>query len=300
MSSVSLIPAAQYLRMSTEHQWYSLENQSLIIDNYAERHGFSVIQTYADAARTEVIFRCREGLKKLIRDVVQGAAQYKVILVYDVSRWGRFQDCDEAAYYEFICKSAGIPVHYCSETFSNDNAMPNVIMKSLKRAMAGEYSRELGMKVYTGQKTLAKLGFRQGGFAGYGLRRMLLSADGTPKQLLKYGERKCIATDRVILVLGPDNEVQCVRGIYDMFIRKRMGFRAIARALNRRGVAYLGSSPWNERAISAILTHPKYAGYNIYGQYTQKLYTQCVKLPRSEWTVIPGAFEPLVTPEEFT
>jgi hypothetical protein len=31
------------------------------------------------------------------------------------SRWGRFQDADESAHYEFLCKSAGIPVHYCAE-----------------------------------------------------------------------------------------------------------------------------------------------------------------------------------------
>ncbi len=46
-----------------------------------------------------VVFRRREGLKQLIQDVVQRAAAYKAILVYDVSRWGCFQDCDEAAYY---------------------------------------------------------------------------------------------------------------------------------------------------------------------------------------------------------
>jgi DNA invertase Pin-like site-specific DNA recombinase len=31
-----LVPAAQYLRMSTEHQQYSLENQSTAIQTYAE------------------------------------------------------------------------------------------------------------------------------------------------------------------------------------------------------------------------------------------------------------------------
>ena len=107
MASTALVPVCQYLRMSTEHQRYSLENQSTAIEKYAENHGFSVIQTYSDAARTGVVFRKRDGLQQLIRDVVQRAAAYKAILVYDVSRWGRFQDCDEAAYYEFLCKSAG-------------------------------------------------------------------------------------------------------------------------------------------------------------------------------------------------
>src|SRR5258708_32482555 len=186
------VPVSQYLRMSTEHQRYSLENQASAIEKYAESHGFSVIHTYSDAARSGVVFRRREGLQQLIQDVVTRAVVYKAILVYDVSRWGRFQDCDEAAYYEFLCKSAGIPVHYCAESFANDNAMPSILLKALKRAMAGEYSRELGCRVYAGQKRLAQLGYRQGAPSGYGLRRLLVRPDGAPKQNLRPGERKSI------------------------------------------------------------------------------------------------------------
>jgi len=105
----------------------------------------------------------------MIQDVVQGHASYKAILVYDVSRWGRSQDTDESAHYEFLCKSAGVRVHYCAETFSNDDALASMIMKSLKRVMAGEYSRELGIKVLAGQIKGAELGFRQGGQPGYWL-----------------------------------------------------------------------------------------------------------------------------------
>jgi len=50
--TVSLpIPAAQYLRMSTEHQQYSTENQARSIEQYARSHGFSIICTYRDSAK---------------------------------------------------------------------------------------------------------------------------------------------------------------------------------------------------------------------------------------------------------
>src|SRR5437660_2343026 len=134
-----LIPAAQYLRMSTEHQEYSLHNQQLAIRVYADAHGFSVTQTYTDQAKSGVILRHRNGLCQLLQDVMGGSPGYNAILVYDISRWGRFQDADEAAHYEFLCKSAGVPVHYCAESFVNDGALPNMLMKALKRTMAGEY-----------------------------------------------------------------------------------------------------------------------------------------------------------------
>src|SRR5579859_7474666 len=236
MTANQRIPAAQYLRMSTEHQQYSLENQSAAIHKYAVSHGFEVTDTYSDAAKSGVVLRRRTGLRQLLQDVVAGSSACKAILVYDVSRWGRFQDTDESAHYEFLCKSAGVPVHYCAEIFLNDGALPSLIMKALKRTMAGEYSRELGVKVLAGQKRLARLGFKQGGVSGYGLRRMLVSANLTPKQELASGERKSIATDRVILVPGPAQEIQVVRDVYRMLISEKLPVYAIARQLNRRGV----------------------------------------------------------------
>ena len=94
-----------------------------------------------------------------------GRADFQAILVYDVSRWGRFQDADESAYYEYLCKRAGIEVHYCAEQFENDGSPTSTIIKSVKRAMAGEYSRELSAKVFKGQCRLIELGYRQGGAA---------------------------------------------------------------------------------------------------------------------------------------
>ena len=104
-----------------------------------------------------------------------------------MSRWGRFQDADESAYYEFICKEAGIAVHYCAEQFENDGSLSATIIKSMKRAMAGEYSRELSVKVFAGQCRLIGLGFRQGGMAGYGLRRQLIDEQRQPKGELALG-----------------------------------------------------------------------------------------------------------------
>jgi DNA invertase Pin-like site-specific DNA recombinase len=292
--TANLVPAVQYLRMSTEHQQYSLENQSAAIQNYATRHGFEIVQTYLDAARTGVVLKRRNGLRQLLKDVVTGNAPYRVILVYDVSRWGRFLDTDESAHYEFVCKSAGVPVHYCAETFANDGSLPSLIMKALKRTMAGEYSRELGVKVLAGQRRLASLGFKQGGVPGYGLRRLLVSSDRDPKQQLAFGERKSLSTDRVILVPGPAQEVQVVRDIYRLLTSEGLSIYAIARELNRRGVPYEGCSRWTHHTVADVLTKPKYAGFNIFGRTTSRLYTPTVRLPKSEWLVSPGAFEPIV------
>jgi DNA invertase Pin-like site-specific DNA recombinase len=86
------VRVAQYLRMSTEHQRYSTEHQALAISQYAAARGYQIVQTYADRGISGVSMRGRDGLKRLLADVIGDGADYTLILVYDVSRWGRFQN----------------------------------------------------------------------------------------------------------------------------------------------------------------------------------------------------------------
>jgi DNA invertase Pin-like site-specific DNA recombinase len=125
-----------------------------------------IIRTYRDSGKSGLTLAKRPALRSLLEDVENSQAGFSAVLVYDVSRWGRFQDADESAYYEYRCRRAQIVVHYCAESFVNDGSITAVLIKALKRAMAAEYSRELSVKVFAGQARLTELGFRQGGMAG--------------------------------------------------------------------------------------------------------------------------------------
>ena len=80
------VRAAQYVRMSTEHQKYSTENQAEIIARYAETRGFEIVCTYAAQGKSGLRLDGRDALKRLIADVQDGRADFQAILVYDVSR----------------------------------------------------------------------------------------------------------------------------------------------------------------------------------------------------------------------
>jgi DNA invertase Pin-like site-specific DNA recombinase len=225
--SVPLIPVAQYLRMSTEHQQYSVSNQTGAIKDFCERRQFVVVQTYKDAGKSGLAIKDRPRLIQLLRDVVNKPV-FKAVIVYDVSRWGRFQDTDEAAHYEFICRSSGVPVYYCAEQFGEEFTVSNSILKGLKRVMAAEYSRELGEKCYRGQLRLVKAGFKCGGTAPYGLRRLLVSSTGEPKQILLDGQRKSLQEERVLLVPGTPEEIETVRKIFHWFVDKHWDMKMIS------------------------------------------------------------------------
>jgi DNA invertase Pin-like site-specific DNA recombinase len=289
------VRAAQYVRMSTEHQQYSPENQLEVVRQYAASHNMEIVQEYSDHGRSGLNIAGREGLNKLMSDVESKRTDFSALLVYDVSRWGRFQDVDESAYYEYVLKRAGIRVHYCAEQFENDGSMSSSVLKTLKRSMAAEYSRELSVKVFSGQCRLIELGFRQGGPAGYGLRRQLIDRDRNPKGLLGRGERKSLQTDRVILVPGPELEIETVRQIYDLFAVQGKTEQEIMETLNGRGVLGEHGRPWTRATVHQVLTNPKYIGANIYNRRSFKLKHKRIKNPMQMWIWRNGAFEPIVT-----
>ncbi len=293
------IRAAEYVRMSTEHQQYSTENQREVIRRYATQRGMVIVRTYTDAGKSGLRIDGRDALKQLIQDVENRSADFDAILVYDVSRWGRFQDADESAYYEYICRRAKIEVHYCAEQFENDGSPISTIVKGVKRAMAGEYSRELSAKVFIGQCHLIELGFRQGGSPGFGLRRMLRDVSGAPKGVLNRGEQKSIQTDRVILVPGPQEEVDLVRWVYETFVEGRIAESKLAQMLNDRGIVTDLGKPWTRGTVHQVLTNEKYVGNNVYNRVSFKLKKKRVVNPPEMWVRANSVFQSIVPPSLF-
>jgi DNA invertase Pin-like site-specific DNA recombinase len=294
-----VLRAAQYVRMSTEHQQYSTENQGDKIREYATRRNIEIVRTYADEGKSGLRIDGRQALQRLIRDVETDNADFQIILVYDVSRWGRFQDADESAYYEYICRRAGIQVAYCAEQFENDGSPVSTIVKGVKRAMAGEYSRELSAKVFAGQCRLIELGFRQGGPAGYGLRRVLIDQSGSVKSELSRGEHKSLQTDRVILQPGPDAEVAFVNRIYLWFVDDNLTESEIAERLNTQGIRTDLGRDWTRATVREVLSNEKYIGNNVYNRRSFKLKKHRVVNNPEMWIKKEGAFEGIVPPELF-
>jgi len=293
------IRAAQYVRMSTEHQQYSTNNQADKILEYANQRGIEIVRTYADEGKSGLSIGGRAALQKLIADVESGEADFSLILVFDVSRWGRFQDADESAYYEYICKRTGIHVVYVAEQFENDGSPVSTIVKGVKRAMAGEYSRELSSKVFIGQCRLIELGFRQGGQAGYGLRRVLVNQAGQIKAQLQRGEHKSLQTDRVILVPGPQEEVDIVNDMFRWLIRDDLSSTDIAGRLNGMGVKTDLGRRWTYSSVRQLLGNEKYIGNNLYNRQSFKLKKVLVTNPPDMWIRKEGAFDGIVAPEVF-
>jgi DNA invertase Pin-like site-specific DNA recombinase len=253
-----------------------------------------IVRTYVDSGKSGLTIENRPGLRQLIADVEKGSPGFTAILVYDVSRWGRFQDVDESAFYEYRCRRARIGLHYCAEQFTNDGSTLTALVKTLKRTMAAEYSRELSAKVFAGQSRLTEHGFRQGGMAGYGFRRLLVDEHATPKYVLKLGEQKSIATDRVVLIPGPQDEIDVVRQVFRLFALEHRSPKEIANLLNRRGVPGAEGQPWTRYRIDQMVNNPKYIGANVTNRTSGRLGSRRVNNPPEMWVRKDHAFEAIV------
>jgi DNA invertase Pin-like site-specific DNA recombinase len=113
--------AASYVRTATKPQQDSISNQVCAIREYAKRYGMQIVKEYSDVGKSGLNVQDRESLTQLIRDVQNGQINFSFVLLYDVSRWGRFQNADESAFYEYICRLAGVSVHYCATHLERDN-----------------------------------------------------------------------------------------------------------------------------------------------------------------------------------
>ena len=75
--------------------------------------------------------------------------------------------------------------------------------------------------------------------------------------MLSRYERKSLQTDRVILVPGPEREIEAVRQTYDLFVTKGNREREIMELLNGRGIPGEHGRPWTRATVHQVSINPK-------------------------------------------
>jgi DNA invertase Pin-like site-specific DNA recombinase len=280
---------ALYERRSTNEilQADSLEAQDEILRRYAADHHHQVVDVFRDSASGRSV-KGRGEFARLI-SLVTKSAPFEAVLVRDVSRWGRFPNIDESAYWEFFLLMHGIRVVYVQEHFRNDDRTPyDHLLKSLKRVLAAEFSRDKARMVQFGKYRAVKAGFWQGGVPPYGMRRVLVSPAGATLQPLRPGQRKALTDHHIKLARGPRSAVRVVRRIFHLFVKERQTVGEIVRFLNHEGIPSPKGTQWRERSVSKILTCPAYVG-EAYGNFVASS-----NFAETQFIRVPDAWEAIV------
>lgn len=292
--------AAQYVRMSTERQDYSLDSQMATNGAYALEHGLSIVRTYRDAGISGLSLNNRDGLKELLADVLGGRADFDTVLVYDVSRWGRFQNPDQAAHYEFICSEAGVQVAYCAEAFENDGSPTSALLKHLKRAMAAEYSRDLSQKVSRAQRGLLAEGFWTGGRVPFGYERRFVRRDGSSTAAIVDTFMRKQQGVRTKLILGTDAQAALIRRIFRLYLRSTGSFTTVSRTLSRDPTLDPAWGKWSPKRIADTLRNPIYIGRFVGGRRIRGVgATWGAPAPPEQWVVADNAAPAIISEDTF-
>lgn len=257
--------AVAYVRMSTDQQELSIGTQLQAIERYAQQQGLEIVSVYEDAAKSGMHIGNRAGMKQLLRDVMDEPRAFDVVLVNDVSRWGRFQDSDAAAYYEYTCRLHGAEVIYVSEPFGHHLDPMTALLKAMKRTMAAEYARELGVKCRDGQDRAVQLGFQMGSLPCIGFRRLAVSKDGEAR-LLQRRQRKSMQSERIQWVHGPQEELELIRRIFRLYVTPGASIPTVVSILQAEGIRTPQGGEYTQSIIHALLRCEAFAGHFVWGR----------------------------------
>lgn len=291
---------AYYRHSKEDSQEYSIPLQRERVRKFAKENHIEIIHEEEDE-RTGLTAD-RPGFQNILQHWVldERAPHIDYILVTDVDRWARFQNPNEWGYYEFLCNQRGIQVVDISQGIpQGDHPLATNLITVLKREMSADFSRKLSDRVFHGCVNVSQQGYSAGGMPCYGMARMLLDENKKRVRILKRGERKQIANERVIFVPLGDETTKAVEETFRLFTEKECSFSDIAAVLNVRGSRSARGGVWDQKKIIHTLTNEIYTGTRMYNKTWQRLRGKRRNNPRSEWVMRRGAFDAVVSRETF-
>jgi DNA invertase Pin-like site-specific DNA recombinase len=292
---------AYYRHSAEDKQENSVPIQREHAKKFAAQYQLEIIHEEADEGKTGLL-ASRPGFERLFNDWILNpdAPHFDYVLVYDVSRWGRFQDQDEAAYYEFRCKQRDKKVIYIVRGFpKEEQQLISHLQTSIERYMAAEYSRQLSDKVFYGCVKVSEQGYSAGGTSCYGMTRVLLDANKKPIKPLKRGEWKSLSNERVTFAPANDETTEAVKEMFTLLVKKWRSPKEIAEIMNERRVPSANGGLWNSQKVIHVLTNETYTGARIYNTTWGRLRQKMRQNPRNEWVIKPDAFAAVVESDVF-
>lgn len=261
---------------------------------FCAREGFEIVRTYSDLGRTGLTARGRKGLARLLADVCE-TPPFRTLLIADPSRWGRYQDPDEAAHYEFLCRAGGVDVRYCNIDPGDVEASPaDHVLKSVTRLLAAEFSRQRSEHTQLGLARVTARGGWGGGLAPFGFGRVADGPCQKAPQSLRNGELKPHPSSLVRLAWGPPEEVALVRRIFRCFLEEVQSPPTIARRLDAEAAPCRGGA-WTPRRVRAVLQCELVIGVLATGKSVWRLRERERRVAPQGWrrqTILPAMIPP--------
>ena len=226
--------AVIYARYSSSNQTeQSIEGQLRVCNEYAERNGIVILDTYIDRAMTGTNDH-RADFQRMIKD--SGKREWQHVIVYKLDRFSR--DKYATAVYKKALKDNGVTLLSATECIPD--TPEGIIVESLLEGMGQFYSVELSQKVRRGMNESRQKGQFTGGYLIYGYK---------------------VVNKKVII---DDEKAEVVRYIYEQFAQG-IYVKDIINALTEKGILNRGK-PFARNTVYKILKNEKYYGIYRFGE----------------------------------
>ncbi len=291
-----------YKRCSTDRQDASLPDQEVALSSERTARGLNRVLASFEDDGLKGHDEKRPGLLAILRFVathpnrVRNNEDFIPILVYDLSRFGRFDDPKKIFAYFVEIERYGYEFYSITERIRSRGNTSDWVQLIIKGEQAYDYSVNLSKYGMRTGCELAQKGWWPGGSAPYGYDRMTFGPDGKPKYRYttrpdKTVEKRTVdgtlvesipptvdhgrvrsawsdklRTDKVKLAPGHPDLVAIVKLIFDKFVNDRWGLRRIAAHLNAHGVRPPRGPNWLHTTVRSILINPAYSGALVYGR----------------------------------
>jgi DNA invertase Pin-like site-specific DNA recombinase len=272
-----LVTAVGYLRMSTDRQETSPEQQRAEVEKYAAKNGYQVMRWYQDLGISGDKTDKRLQFQQMITDAADG--RFKAILCWDQDRFGRF-DSLESGYWIHPLRRQGVQLVTCTDGPVDWNSFAGRMIYGMKQEGKHQYLVDLSNNVTRRMNQLAHEGRWVCGAVplGYSL-----------------DENKRI-------VLGKPEDVEFIQMLYREYLAGATT-RQLTALTKARGYVSSKGKPWSVPGITALLKKPLYTGTFTYGRYQFSKYQPRTSPGKNraqdEWITIPNNHPPIVTQQQF-
>lgn len=257
--------AACYVRMSSDQQADSPEQQRARLTALAKSRGYEIVGWYQDSGISGLTARKRPDFQRMLADAEAGA--FDVLLAWDQDRLSR-QDSMAAGEWGARLHRAGVRMETIVQGVIDLGSFAGRIQFALNAEIGNQYSVKLSQVTSRGKFNRAKEG-RLGPQPLYGFDRVILDEGGRERDRVPYGRKfstpKAWSSRRVIA--ADPSAPNVVREIFARFVSEGVGTYTIAADLDERGVPSPRGKAWSTSTVELILTNPAYAGMAAYGRF---------------------------------
>lgn len=272
-----------YARVSSDHQAekeLSIPAQLKTIHKFCQEKGWLVVGEYLEKGKSAKTDE-RPEFQKMIAMAKRPNRHFDAIVVHKFDRFSRKRE--DHIIYKALLQKHGVKV--ISATEQTDPETPHgMLLEGMLEVISEFYNVNLAAEVKKGMSQNAKQGYSNGGNAPYGYRteHIALSANKT----------------KTVWVLGPREEVDTIKWIFNQYAQEGLGYKAIATLLNQKGVPTLKGGKWSASTIRAIIFNESYIGRRVWNK--QDYQTKGKKWKdRSEWIITENAHPSIITKELF-